>query len=95
LRGVFRELPVGIYICPVEESLERLCYDHIGVYRGIFVVPISGVLRGGLEGSNTPSPKFRSFEKAEPNSQFHGKYICNNLIRIQVSLVCKLSGTPD
>jgi hypothetical protein len=42
-----------------------------------------------------PPPKFRSFGKAEPNSQFHGKYICNNLIRICVSLICKLSGTPD
>jgi hypothetical protein len=39
---------------------------------------------GGLGGS-TP-PKFRSFDEAEPNSQFHGKYIHNNLLRIQVSL---------
>jgi hypothetical protein len=46
-----------------------------------------------LEGSNPP--KCRSFDKAEPNSQFHGKYISNNLIRIWVSLICKLSGTPD
>jgi hypothetical protein len=43
------------------------------------------------EGLNPPS-KFRSFDKAEPNSQFHGKY---NLIRIQVSPICKLSRTPD
>jgi hypothetical protein len=47
-----------------------------------FEVKFSGILRG-------------SFDKAEPNSQFHGKYICNNLIRIWVSLICKLSGTPD
>jgi hypothetical protein len=40
-------------------------------------------------------PKFRSFDKAEPNFQFHGKYIRNNLIRIRGSLICKLSGTPD
>jgi hypothetical protein len=38
---------------------------------------------------------FQSFDKAEPNSQFHGKYIRNSLIRIRVSLVCKLSGTLD
>jgi hypothetical protein len=38
---------------------------------------------------------FWSFDKAKPNSQFHGKYIHNNLIRIQVSLICKLNGTPD
>jgi hypothetical protein len=32
---------------------------------------------------------------AEPNSQFREKYIRNNLIRIRVSLIFKLSGTPD
>jgi hypothetical protein len=41
------------------------------------------------------TPKFRSFDKAEPNSQFRGKYIRDNLIKIRVSLICKLSGTPD
>jgi hypothetical protein len=35
------------------------------------------------------------FDKAEPNSQFRGKYIRNNLIRIRVSLIYKLGGTPD
>jgi hypothetical protein len=50
---------------------------------------------GGLGGFKPPSPKFRSFDKAEPNSQFRGKYIPNNLIRIRASLICKLSGTPD
>jgi hypothetical protein len=43
----------------------------------------------------TPLPKFRSFEKAQPDSQFLGIYVCNNLIRIQVLLICKLSRTPD
>jgi hypothetical protein len=46
-------------------------------------------------GSNPLPPKFRSFDKAEPNFRFRGKYIHNNLIRIQVSLICKLGGTPD
>jgi hypothetical protein len=50
---------------------------------------------GGLGWFNPPSPKFRSFDKAEPNSQFRGKYIHNNLIKIRVSLIYKLSGTPD
>jgi hypothetical protein len=49
---------------------------------------------GGLVVQTPPPSKFRSFDKAEPNSQFRGKYICNNLIRIRVSLICKLSGTP-
>jgi hypothetical protein len=42
-----------------------------------------------------PLPKFRSFDKAEPNSQFRGKHIRNNLIRIRVSPICKLRRTPD
>jgi hypothetical protein len=56
----------------------------------------SGVQRGGLGGSNHPlPPKFRSFDKAELNSEFRGKYILNNLIRIRGSLIYRLSGTPD
>jgi hypothetical protein len=42
-----------------------------------------------------PPPKFRSFDKAEPNSQFRGIYTSNNVIRMRVSFICKLSGTPD
>jgi hypothetical protein len=50
----------------------------------------------GVEGVlHPPPPKFRSFDKAEPNSQFRGKYFRNSLIRIRVSHVCKLSRTPD
>jgi hypothetical protein len=49
----------------------------------------------GVRGVQTPTPKFRTLDKAEPNFQFHGKYIRNNLTKIQVSLSCKLSGTPD
>jgi hypothetical protein len=54
----------------------------------------------GLEGSNPPpSPKFRSFDKAKPNSQFHGRYIRNNPSTSRkfdkVEPDCKLSGTPD
>ena len=48
----------------------------------------SGVPRGGGGWDvQTPPPKFRSFEKAEPNSQFRGKYIRNNLTRIRLSLI--------
>jgi hypothetical protein len=39
---------------------------------------------GSVGGFNPPYPKFRSFDKAEPNSQFRGKHIRNNLIRIRV-----------
>jgi hypothetical protein len=42
-----------------------------------------------------PPPEIQNFDKAEPNSQFRGGYIRNNLIRIRVSLIWKLSGTPD
>ena len=34
-----------------------------------------------------PPLKFRSFDKAELNSQFRGKYIRNNLTRIRLSLI--------
>jgi hypothetical protein len=47
----------------------------------------------GVGGSNPP--KFRSFEKGEPNSQFLGKYIRYSLITIRVSPICKWKGTPD
>jgi hypothetical protein len=43
----------------------------------------------------TGVPKFRSFDKAEPNSQFRGKCIRNNLMRTRVSLICESSGIPD
>jgi hypothetical protein len=49
----------------------------------------------GVWGFKPPPPKFRSFDKTEPNSLFREKYIRNNLIRILVSLICKLNGTPD
>jgi hypothetical protein len=50
---------------------------------------------GVVLGGSTPLPKFKSFDKAKPISRFRGKYIRNNRIRIRVSLICKLSGTPD
>jgi hypothetical protein len=50
---------------------------------------------GGLGDSNPLPPKYKSFDKAEPNSQVLGKYIHNNLIRTKVSLICKFSGTPE
>jgi hypothetical protein len=56
---------------------------------------------GCFECSNVPPPpknktkKFQSFDKIELNYQFRGKYIRNNLIRIRVSLICKLRRTPD
>jgi hypothetical protein len=43
--------------------------------------------KGGGFGGGVQTPlKFQSLDKAELNSQFCGKYICNNLIRIHVSL---------
>jgi hypothetical protein len=57
-------------------------------------IPLAYPGGGGVWGVQTP-PKFRSFEKAEPNSQFRGIYICNNLIRKRVSLIYKLSETPN
>ena len=50
-------------------------------------IKISGVPRGVGVFKPPPPPKFRSFDKAEPNSQFRGKYIRNNLTRIRLSLI--------
>jgi hypothetical protein len=57
--------------------------------------PLDSVVYRGGGGVKLPPPKFLSFDKAEPNSQFRGKHIRNNLISIRVSLICKFSGTPD
>jgi hypothetical protein len=43
----------------------------------------------------TPLPKLQSFDKAEPNYQFRGIYIHNNVIRIRVSFIYKSSETLD
>jgi hypothetical protein len=56
-------------------------------------VPVVGVL--GVQHPPPPPPIFQSFDIAEPNPLFRGKYIRNNLIRIRVSLILKLSGTSD
>jgi hypothetical protein len=55
----------------------------------------TGVPRGGVWGVNPPTPKFRSVAKAGPKSQFRGIYICHTLSRIRVSLIYKLSETPN
>jgi hypothetical protein len=54
----------------------------------------TGIPRGWFGGFKPPM-KVQSFEKAGPNSQFCGIYICNNLISIRVSLIYKLSKTPN
>jgi hypothetical protein len=46
---------------------------------------VSVAYRSG--GVQPPHPKFRSFAKDEPNSQFRGIYIRNNLITIWVSFI--------
>ena len=59
----------------------------------IFTDWASGLPRGG--GVQTPPPpKFRSFDEAEPNSQFRGKYTRNNLTRIRLSLIFWVVALP-
>jgi hypothetical protein len=58
----------------------------------LLLLHASGVPRGGgvQPPETAPHPsKFRSLDEAEPNSQFRGKYIRNNLIRMRGALICK------
>jgi hypothetical protein len=43
----------------------------------LYAVAYRGGLEGGFQGA---PPKFRSFDKAEPNFLFRGNYIRNTLI---------------
>jgi hypothetical protein len=62
------------YICSIFGAF-------LNMYLHIVISGISGVPRGVcLGGSNPPPRKFRSFDKAEPNSLFRGKYIRNCLV---------------
>jgi hypothetical protein len=56
------------YICRGRSSITYSKYVFLAV-----------AYREGL-GVQPPSPKFRSFDKAEPNSQFRGKYIRKCLV---------------
>jgi hypothetical protein len=67
-----------------------MCVCSLNIHCGQWCTEEGGVL-GGFK----PPLKFRSFDKAEPNSQFCGKYIRYNPIGIRVSPICKFSGTPD
>ena len=49
---------------------------------------------GGGGGGNPRPPKFRRFDKAEPISQFRGKYTRNNLTRIRLSLIFWVVALP-
>jgi hypothetical protein len=71
-------------------------FSLLSIFLGKFIFPETrGLPRGGSGFKPPPPPKFRSFDKAESNSQFRGKYIRNNLITVRVSLIFKLSGTPN
>jgi hypothetical protein len=64
-------------------------------YRLLGRVLVAVVYRGGGGGvKKHPHPEIPNFWQSWSEFQFRGKYICNNLIRIRVSLICKLSGTP-
>ena len=65
-------------------------FDHLSTprYRILqCVILILSSAEGDIWGVEPPPPKFRSFDDAEPNSQFRGKHIRNDLIRIRVSLI--------
>jgi hypothetical protein len=74
------------------DEIKKFIVHQEQQYKGLYLG--TGVPRGaGVWGVQTPPEIPRSFEKAWPNSQFRGIYICNNLIRIQVSFIYKLRET--
>jgi hypothetical protein len=94
-------LPYSVKFCT---NIYTMCHTSFDYLSNIIVsencilrsFSSSGLNQWRTEGGFAPhSPKFLSFDKAEPNSQFRGKFDHNNLVKIQVSLICKLSGTPD
>jgi hypothetical protein len=66
--------------CPCCAKLPTLWYRSTN-WLEYLCTGISGVPREGVWAVQPPS-KFQNFDKAEPNSLFRGKYICNNLMRI-------------
>jgi hypothetical protein len=59
-------------------AMTSMCKAEVRVNHYIFQVRL---LHWRTEGGSTPPPpKFRSFDKAEPNSQFRGKYVRNCLV---------------
>jgi hypothetical protein len=70
---------------PLKEAVLKSRAQTMQVDVTLTVNTCSGVL-GGF---NPHPKKFLSFDKAEPNSQFRGKYILYNLIGIRFSLICK------
>ena len=71
-------------VCRSVNENGTMLYPILHLVRQLYTV----AYRGGVWGVQPPPPpKFRSFDKAEPNSQFRGKYIRNNLTRIRLSLI--------
>ena len=86
---VFKRGPEHDQISPLLVTVP-LAYAYILVLLSHIRLGSKGVayrVGGGVWGVQPPPPKFLSFDKAEPNSQFRGKYIRNNLTRIRLSLI--------
>jgi hypothetical protein len=67
---------IASQIIQVHALRSCFCKVHLMLSYHPYIIGVPG----RLGGSTPPPPQFRSFDKAESNSQFHGKYIRNNLI---------------
>jgi hypothetical protein len=94
--------------CPLYQSCNRWAwYSEVRLVQRCAVDSVRQVLRVAAIATQQwrteecwsvqtppPTPKSRSFNKAEQNFQFRGKYISNNLNTMRFLPICKLSWTP-
>jgi hypothetical protein len=89
------QIPLSLCFSKSREMSFKFLSCSLNLSAQIWAVYWGAAVYWGGAWFKAPPPKKRSsFDNAGPNSQFHGKYISNNLIRIQVSLICKWVGPP-
>jgi hypothetical protein len=93
--SVYVVMRIYIYIYVVRRQRVKFCFGCWGYTLDREDVVVTCCCHTWSHFAVTCLLVFSSLWPAEPNSQFRGIYIRNNLIRIRASFICKLSGTPE